>query len=256
MDELENKIEVTNEENSNSELPSDEVNQVSKVLEETKEAVEEVKEIVANNIVELEGLRKVAEKEESEKDTLIKQLEEANKNLQEALQKANSEKEALEAKLQEIEEENLLSERLTKLSEKNLLRKGEEAQAKQAEKIKIMTNEEFDEYLNELSEISTNISTEVESKVEINNETINLVINKVKEALTKENISASEVEISEGVKGILSDLGSKEQQPQDQVEEIKEGAEAPLKESASFNNPTLEILALGFSEMLKRENRY
>jgi hypothetical protein len=241
--------------------PSKETIQLTQSVEETKEVVEQMKQIVADKVVELEEIQKAAVEDSLAKEEKIKQLEEENKQLSEQLQKAKADKEELETKLREIEEENLLNERLSKLSDKDLLRTSEEAQLKQASKIKNMSEEDFSEYVQELEELaSKQTSTPVEPK-KLDEGAISTIIEKVKEEIVKNEVAASEVEVEERLRRILSNFNTEETSvpKEEKVEEIKEGAEQtsadPLKESASCKSLSVDILTAGFAEMLKRDKK-
>lgn len=156
--EKETKTDPEIQPTSNSQIGSE---QVLVELSATQQKLEDLNRAILDKAAEIEDLHgeTIAQEEkfEAEVSSLKAQLDEISSKLEAAIKERD---EAVNT-LNSIKEEAMLNDRLGKLKELKVLRSTEEAQIKQAEKVKSMSAEEFDDYINELLDVTQIKQTDV-----------------------------------------------------------------------------------------------
>jgi len=145
---------------------SDVKESVETFIESAEKTVEELKVAVLDKTAEIDDLHNLVLEKEDEFNKIKSSLETRIGELELALQESIKAKDELFSELSTIKEEALLKERLEVLKENDLLRSEEEAQMKQAEKIKKLSDDEFNDYVIELSDIRKKaVISDTESEV-------------------------------------------------------------------------------------------
>jgi hypothetical protein len=231
---MDNETEIIESENKNIE------ESVEKLVESAEKVVEDLKISVMDKTVEIEDLHNLVLEKEEEFNKTKSSLEARISELEAALEESNKARDAVLAELAEIKEEALLRERLDVLKEKDILRSEEEAQVKQAEKIKKLSNEEFEDYVKELSDIREKVSVnatvetpteKVEDSAEVTvelienmvgraaNEEVKSQLKKVLETLQLNNSAAS---VSEEVAEVKKEVAAEKEEDAVSVEQLTE----------------------------------
>lgn len=246
---MEDKLENTEATNVTSESSNNGME-----LKDMESKLGELQVTLTDKAAEVEELHTVALEQESELKSAQIKIEE----LQKSLDEANKAKEEAQRELSGIKEEALLNERLSTLKNANILRSEEAAQIKQAEKIKQMSEEEFADYVSELTDVKsqalcgtakTDKSQEADKKDDL--EKTEEVVSQVTEEIAASAEAKSRiVEILEKITKQSNPETSKnaEVQPEVKAEEAKEVASVKTEEL----NPAK--LAKGFCDMLKYNN--
>lgn len=218
--------------------------------------LEEMSQAILDKAAEIENLHEVTleqeKKFEAEVSSLKSQLEEVSKSLE----TASKERDEAVSELNKIKEEALLTKRLSQLKEFKLLCASEEAQVKQAEKIKAMSDEQFDEYTSELLEIVKTLQPEASaseaqpagSTAESEGES------EVKdEALEKDG--AQECATKERIRQMLDGLKTKDEGSDSNESSVQDDKEPADKECASVDRKLdVSKLTEGFLNILKYNN--
>lgn len=187
----------------------------------TNEKLAELNAALTDRLAEIEELHTIALEQESGFDKQLSDLKAEIAGLQAQLEAATKEKTAALTELANIKEEALLTERLSELKDAGLLRNEDEAQLKQAEKVKKMSNEEYAEYRDDMLYIKQ--STE------------KAAVTSSDDLITKALVGMPEGEETDRLKKILSNLTKKPQNDKEVQTEVAEDSEVviPLKEVAS-----------------------
>lgn len=144
---------VVEEEKKPSEVSSE--MKVEDLIKDTAKQLDEIKQSLQDKTVEVDELHSIAlEQENKFKEQLVAKESEV-KELQQALENANKAKEEAITELNNMKEQALLDSRIAKLGSLGLLRSDELAKAKQLEKVKVMSEEVFSEYVEDLLDIRT-----------------------------------------------------------------------------------------------------
>ena len=199
-----------------------------KVLQQTETQMKDLQTALLDKAAEIEALHDVTVEQEKKFASELGSLQAKVEELQKALESANKEKEEAVSELNKIREEALLSMRLARLREANLLRKEEEAQIKQTEKIRNMSDETFEEYFNELLEVKSQVLAEAQVSKGAANDRVVEEITTIVEKLTEEK------------KPSVSDESDK-----------KEETETAKKESAACKQASVDELVEGFSKIVE-----
>lgn len=211
--------------------------------------VEDLKSILIDKTVEIEELYANALIQQNMFQAEVSSLKTQVEELAKALDDANKAKEDAETELRRIHEDALLQRRVRELTECNLLRSSEEAIALQRQKIKGMTDADFEIYKDELMDVrnqalGTITSLDKESK---GLEVLNSNVPEAKEVT--EIIGDS---ISEDAKTKICQLIAELQPTSVQAEgDGQEITPEPHKESASSKSLPVSELARCFTEILK-----
>lgn len=247
----------------NPEAPVGTTEALQTIVKDAAEEVAKMKQELTDTTIALEELHSAAEQESKTREAEVGALKAQIENLTQELAKVTAEKSELASKLEKIEEDKLLNDRLSVLKEKNLLREADDAQLKQAAKVIRMTEEEFEDYVGDLSDILNRATTksikEIEEKVaEEKNESE--AAETVAKAISEK--SASDPEVIERISRILKNLDLMSSPPSslsnDSEEEETETAEDESasaflqKESASISAPTAQLLEQGFAAIMKK----
>ena len=245
-------IETKDSETQDTEKKSSEVSseKVENLIQDTTKQLEELKVSLKDKATEVEELHNIAlEQEKKAKEELAAQ-ESKIKELQEALDVATKAKEEAIAELNNMKEEALLNKRIRQLHDLKLLRSGEEAQIKQAEKIKFMTEEEFAEYVEDLSDIQGQASSKsVEPAEDLTSKTVDQVAEQVGDQVADEQAKAKLREILTNLKSESVEAGKEETE-----KPAAEKKEVAVKETASTSFPDVELLQKAFLGILKLKN--
>jgi len=238
-EQLETKeVEVTEEEST-----TDNSESIKAKVEATLEDVQQLTVDVADQATEIETLHTEAElkdKELSESQATVKDLEE---KLAAALEVAAKAQEELDA----MKEAAMIAERVSILKENDILRSGEDKLVAQAERISKMSIEEFEAYVEDLTDIKERISTtskahEEEAKEEEIDSKVDEIVQGDAEA------AASAEEVTEKLKKILSNEKLLETE-----EEEAPKTETEKQEDEKLAEETEEEKSLEESEEVKEE---
>lgn len=251
--EKEMQSEVQTDEKKSSEVSGD---KVENLMQETAKQLNEIKTSLQDKTTEVEELHAIALEQEAKFQEEIAKKESAIKELQEALDAATKDKEEAVNELNRLKEEALLNGRLRLLHDRKLLRSGEEAQIKQAEKVKSMSEEVFAEYVEDLLDIQTQVSTTVseqsaEPAKEITPET-------EVEVLAEATINqVSDEQAKAKLREILTNLGKesvKETENKSEVNSAKENKEVSGQKETVSNIPEISLLQKAFLGILNLKN--
>lgn len=149
----EKKEDVKIDEKKSSEVSSE--IKVEDLIKDTAKQLDEIKQSLQDKAVEVDELHSIALEQEKKFQTEVAEKESKIKELQQALESATKAKEEAITELNNMKEQALLSARLAKLESQGLLRSEETAKQKQAEKVKAMSEEVFAEYVEDLLDIRT-----------------------------------------------------------------------------------------------------
>lgn len=223
-------------------------NEAEQVLAEVKNEIDGLTTALIDKAAELESLHDIAleqeKKHEAEMGTLKSRIEE----LEKALEIATKEKEAAVSELNGIKDAALLSERLTRLHEAKLLRSDDEAKTKQAEKVKAMSGQEFEEYFNELSDVRS----QNESKDTATKASEEISAEEVVELIEKKVSLSNDEETKSKLLQIVASLMSKNEKPEEKVSKESDQETNENKESAACNTEIdVQKMAEGFSNIIK-----
>lgn len=212
----------------------------SAIIENATKQLEELQSSLLDKAAEIENLHEVALEQEKRFEAEVSSLKSQLEELKASLEAANTERDSAVSELKKIQDDALLNERLSALKDLGILRSSEEAQIKQAERIKLMSEEEFEDYKAELTDIKgLEKSKEGEKKEETVNEAADLI-----ESAIEEETSEDAKERIRQMLGTLTDA--------EVTEEATEAVqEEPKKESASIQIPSVEALIDGFSKLMK-----
>jgi hypothetical protein len=228
---LENITEPEKIQTSERQISSDFIENATKQLEELQRSV-------LDKAAEIENLHDVALEQEKQFEARVSSLESHVEELKSSLETAQKERDEAVNELKKIREDAILGERLTALKDLGLLRSTEEAQIKQAERIKLMSDDEFEDYKAELLDIKgLEKSNESDKKEETVEEVVELIGNTVEE--TSEDAK-------ERIRQMLGSLTATD--TTEEVLPVQE--EEPKKESASINVPDVKKLTEGFMKIL------
>lgn len=250
------KKEITPEAESQQTSDSNVANEViAQELAATRSKLEEMSQAILDKAAEIENLHEVTleqeKKFEAEVSSLKSQLEEVSKSLE----TASKERDEAVSELNKIKEEALLTKRLSQLKEFKLLCASEEAQVKQAEKIKAMSDEQFDEYTSELLEIVKTLQPEASaseaqpagSAAESEGES------EVKDEALEEG--TQECATKERIRQMLDGLKTKDEGSDSNESSVQDDKEPADKECASVDKKLdVSKLTEGFLNILKYNN--
>ena len=238
----------TNEKKVTSEGENSEM---EKVVASATEMINELKSVLMDKAAELEEVHSVAMEQQSkfeEENGSLKQLVE---ELSLALTNANKAKEEAESELKSIKDDALLQQRIRNLHEHKVLCSAEDAAVRQAEKIKGMTDAEYDIYLSELVDIRNQALGVSAAEVEDDQPKVEEDLPK---AATEVIEAVSQVDASEDAKARIRQLIA-ELQPASakvEVEATEIITPEPKKESASCEQHLpIERISKAFTDMLK-----
>lgn len=201
---------------------------VGEILQQTEAQIKELQTSLLDKAAEIEGLHEVTLEQEKKFALELGSLQAKVEELQKALENANKEKEEAVSELNRIKEEALLSVRLARLREANLLRKEEEAQIKQTEKIRNMSENAFEEYFNELLDVKSQVLAEAQIPAVAAKDSVVEEITTIVEKLTEEKKPSVLVESDK-----------------------KEETEIAKKESAACTQASVDELVKGFSKIVE-----
>lgn len=252
------KVETTEIESIDTEKKSSEVSSenMNNLIQDTTKQLEDIKTSLQDKATEVEELHSIAlEQEKKFQDELAKVQQELEskesliKELQEALENATKAKEDAVEELNKMKEEALLSNRLQKLQDLKLLRSGEEAQIKQAEKVKSMSEECFAEYIEDLLDIRVQSEASTVKPADAAEEDTSKVDTKLEEELTS---AAAGEQAKAKLRELLGTLkkdnteeskGSEEVQP-DEQKEVASEKQTSFPDVALLQRAFLGILEL------------
>jgi uncharacterized protein YukE len=251
----EDKIQETQEtdetEKKSSEVSSD---KMENLIQDTTKQLEEIKTSLADKATEIDELHAIALEQEKRFQEELAKKESDIKELQIALETATNCKEEAIKELSALKEEALVNERLRKLHDLKILRSGEEAQIKQAEKIKSMSDEVFADYVEELSDLRGRADTSIsEESTEPADELTEATIEKVaQEALDKVDDEQAKAKLREILTNLKKeDIDTDMEQSSVEVTAKEEGL--GQKEVAS-TFPDCSLLQKAFLGILNLKN--
>jgi hypothetical protein len=243
--ETETKKEVTSE-GENSEM--------EKVVASATQKIEELKDILMGKAAEIEEVQVVALEQQVKFETEVNSLKHTVEELSTALSNANRAKEEAESELAGIRNDALLQQRIRVLHENKALCASSDAAVRQAEKIKGMTEVEFDTYLSELIDVrnqalGVSATTTVEEQQTVVEDDLSKAATEVIEAVSK-------VDASDDAKARIRQLISQILPASDTTEasalETVATEPEPKKESASCERQlTITNMSKAFTDMLK-----
>lgn len=226
-------------------------------LESLNSELASAKQELANFVNELEELQEDNQKEIQAKDSEIASLKEQLDSLTKELAEVQSQRDTFENKLQSIETAKILEARMSTLKDLGFLRKDEEAQKSQANKVLAMTNEAFDSYISELKDIFSHVSEksteEAKSKKQEEAE-----VTKVADSIVKDNseVAASDDEVGSLIDSVLKDINKGTKSISEKAANDGDQQDSPAKEIASVNhNDLVSQLATGFTDILNYGNK-
>lgn len=218
-----------------------------------KSKLEELNTAIIDKAAEIENLHELTLEQEKKFEAEVSSLKSQLETATSTIEAVTKERDEAVSELKNIKEEALLTKRLTQLKELKLLRAGEEAQIKQAEKIKAMSDEQFEDYTSELLDIVKAMQPEASASEAPTLESAETEIeseDKV-EALENAPEGAKEriLQVLDGLKA--NDEGSKS----DQASDVQDGIEPADKECASVAKKyDVSKLTEGFLNILKYTN--
>lgn len=225
--------------NSDKKISEGEVS-MEKLFDEATHQVEELRIALVDRAVAVEDLHNVVLEQEKAFQEEVSGLKQEIEDLKKILEETSKARDEALSEITRRDEESMLKERLSNLSQHGLLRSEEDARNKQAAKVKIMSEEDFKSYVEDLADArnqalaSLNNVSESTEKTE---EEVVMVVGSDESASGNKNETLDEV---------LSSLAK----PAEHAEAEKK-EEAPLKESASTKAKIdIKRLSEGFSKML------
>jgi type I site-specific restriction-modification system R (restriction) subunit len=221
-------------------------------LAAAKGKLEEMSRAILDKAAEIENLHEVTldqeKKFEAEVSSLKSQLEEVSKNLE----AASKERDEAVNELNNIKEEALLTKRISQLKELRLLCASEESQVKQAEKIKAMSDVQFEEYTSELLEIIKSSQPEASASEAQPAGTTESEVESEVEEKALENAPES---AKERIRQMLDGLKTKDEESNSNESSVLDDKEPADKECASVEKkPSVSNLTEGFLNIMKYNN--
>ena len=243
-----NKENLTETEKVQTSEAHSETSMTENTVTDVKNQVNDLQGALIDKAAELESLHEIALEQEkkfaAETESLKSQVDELRK----ALEIATKEKEEAVSELVKIKEEALLNERLTRLQEAKLLRSGEEASVKQAEKVKKMSDADFDEYVSELSDIKgQTTSSDTKNAEEHSNNLVDQIVKTARSASITD-------EVKKELQQVVDKLVTNDK-PIVASESLVKETETPKESAASKTNVSVEELAKGFSNIVNIYNK-
>lgn len=243
-----NKENLTETEKVQTSEAHSETSMTENTVTDVKNQVNDLQGALLDKAAELESLHEIALEQEkkfsAETDSLKSQVEELRK----ALEIATIEKEKAVSELVKIKEEALLNERLTRLQDAKLLRSGEEARVKQAEKVKKMSEIEFDDYLSELSDVKTQTTSSDTKDAEEHSSNI---VDQIVKTVSSTNITD---EVKKELQQVVEKLVTNDK-PIVSSESLVQETDTPKESAASRTNMSVEELTKGFSNIVNIYNK-
>lgn len=224
------------------------VSEMKKALAE----LDEIKSTLLDKATEVEELHSITVEQEKLFQDQIAEKDAKIADLEKALESANKAKEEFAAELTNIKEEAMLRNRLEILKEKSLLRIADEAREKQLQKVKVMSEEEFASYVEDLSDAREQALASTKPSDEGTNKSTESDADSAKpeEKVADEIVvaDASGEEDKDLVKKVLSSL-SKKDEP---VQAEPKADEEAKKETASVRNCKVDARAMAdkFSKLI------
>lgn len=205
---LEEVKSVVNELNEAKKIEQEQA-RLQSFISEIEEKVESLEKADAENKETIEALHQAI----SDKEADLEKAGEEMAKLQQQLESTQAELEAATQKIAQAEERELLSARIQTLTDKELLRSNEEAQVKQIEKVKAMSEEEFAAYVEDLDDIrnqtlASNKDVKEAPKKEDSQTEDDVQLEKVAEQLAEE-VANHQAENSEEASKLIRELIAK-----------------------------------------------
>ena len=265
------EVEATSKKSSDTEI--------SEMFEGAADQIECLKVALTDSAAEIESLNAMVSQQKDSFDVELSECKSRIEELEKELAEAVEAKDSAEATLNQLKEEALLNERLHELNDLRLLAKTEEGQIRQAEKVKAMSDEDYDSYKSELldifsvqtvedtadetaeeaesteeEEVTEEASEEDSEDATEEEENVDRSAEIVTETVEATEDDASKAKIKEILK-VLSNSTKTEAVNHEEVEESsEEGEDASNKETASVEEAiSTEKLAEAFSGIAYRK---
>jgi len=216
-------------------------------LSETAAQVEQLKAAILDRAAEVEDLHTVALEQEKAFQEELAALRSENESLNTKLADAEKARELAQSEINQMKEEAMLRERISKLEGEGLLKTEESSRIKQAEKVRAMTEEDFTSYLEDLLDVKIQTVNSFTKPVEVVQENVEATdAVKAEEVVASESISVSEDNL---VSKVLESLAKPA------AAETEEKTEMSSKEAASTVNSKSDVLRMteGFKKIMSAE---
>ena len=239
----------TNEKKVTSEGENSEM---EKVVASVMDRMDELKSVLMDKAAELEEVHVVALEQQMKFEEEVTSLKQTMEELSLALSNANQAKEEAESELKGIKDDALLQQRIRNLHENKVLCASSDAAVRQAEKVKGMTDAEFDIYLGELVDVRNqalgiSAASVVEDQQPEAEDDLSKAATEVIEAVSKVDASDdAKARIRQLIAGLLPTSEKSE------VVATEASSSEPKKESASSEKSlTVSSMQRAFTSMLK-----
>lgn len=222
---------------------------VETFIESAERTVEELKVVVMDKTAEIEDLHNLVLEKEEDFNKAKSSLEARIAELEAALTESNKSRDELLSEISENKLQALVKERLEVLKANDLLRSEEEAQRRQAEKIKLFSDEEFNEYVVELSDIKGKASMVVtEDEAVKSEETAEVTVELIEKLVGR----SSTEDARKCLKIVLDSLQSGEALASEETEEVEQAKEVA---EANQQDVSVERLTEAFTLIALRNKK-